>query len=305
MEALIDISDLSRFYGQFCAVDNVSFQLLAGEVVGFLGPNGAGKSTTLQMICGALAPSSGRIKICGVDLGEDPEKAKLHLGYLPETPPIYPDLTVDEYLIYCAQLHRLQPDQTRPACEKVKQQCGLASRGQQLIRTLSKGYQQRVGIAQAIIHDPKVIVLDEPTSGLDPNQIQEIHRLIKQLSEQRGILISTHILPEVQTLCDRVQILHQGKLIYAQSIGQPPRFDTLRVELERPPKVEALEKLASVASAKTDPRNTHFEIQLAAQSSAAQLANELVAGGWGLMQLQTQEQGLEQTFYRLTGGEIS
>ncbi len=305
MEALIEISDLSRFYGQFCAVDNVSFQLLAGEVVGFLGPNGAGKSTTLQMICGALAPSSGRIKICGVDLSEHPEKAKRHLGYLPETPPIYPDLTVDEYLIYCAQLHRLQSEQTRPACEKVKQQCGLASSGQQLIRTLSKGYQQRVGIAQAIIHDPKVIVLDEPTSGLDPNQIQEIHQLIKQLSQQRGILISTHILPEVQTLCDRVQILHQGKLIYAQSIGQPPPLDILQVQLERPPKVEVLEKLASVASAKTALHNTHFEIRLAAQSSAAQLANELVTGGWGLTQLQAKEQGLEQTFYRLTGGEIS
>ncbi len=304
MEALIEINDLSRFYGQFCAVDSISFQLQAGEVLGFLGPNGAGKSTTIQMICGTLAPSAGNIKICGTDLLEQPDTAKLNLGYLPETPPLYPDLTVDEYLAYSAQLRQLKLSNIASAMERVKQQCGLTERGSQLISTLSKGYQQRLGIAQAIIHNPKVIVLDEPTSGLDPNQIHEIHQLIRQLAENSGILISSHILPEVQMLCDRVQILHKGKLIYAQQVDQQPAGDTIQIQLEQPQSIDAINKLPSVALATEQRETAQFNIQLADHASTAQLAKEIVAQGWGLTQLQTKRQDLEHTFFRLTQGDI-
>jgi len=307
MEALIEIENLSRQYGDLCAVKAISMQLHSGEVLGFLGPNGAGKSTTMRMICGALAPSTGSIKLCGIDLIEQPNQAKLNLGYLPETPPLYPDLTVDEYLIYSGQLRQLSKKQSNLACERVKLQCGLEERGQQQIGTLSKGYQQRLGIAQAIIHDPKIIVLDEPTSGLDPNQIHEIQQLIRKLAEQRGVLISTHILPEVQTVCDRVLILHRGELIYSQQIDRVSTSNTVQVELEHTPSLEQIEKLPGVASASVDKEGSAslFDITLTAQNSTAQLARSLVEQGWGLTALKSKQNSLEQTFYQLTQGDIS
>lgn len=304
MEALIKIKNLSRNYGDLCVVNHISFQLHAGEVLGFLGPNGAGKSTTMQMICGAIAPSSGSIKLCGVDLLEHPNQAKLHLGYLPETPPLYPDLTVDEYLIYSAQLRQLDKQSSREACQRVKERCGLVERSHQLIDTLSKGYQQRVGIAQAIIHDPRVIVLDEPTSGLDPNQIKEIQLLIKQLAKERGVLISTHILPEVESLCDRVMILHRGELIYSHQMNSAVS-STIQVQLENPPDLEEIRHLSGVISADIAPNNIKaFDIQLESLDHRPVLARQLVDNGWGLCELKSQQSRLEQTFYQLTQGDI-
>ena len=211
MTTLIEAEHLTRYYGKHCAVNDVSFTLAKGEVLGFLGPNGAGKTTTMQMLCGNLAPSAGQIKINGFDLLDQPKAAKLSLGYLPDTPPLYKELTVQEFLLYCAQLHGIAKSfrHCTPSTQ-AKERCGLTDVADRLIANLSKGFQQRVGIAQAILHNPEVIVLDEPTVGLDPIQIREIRTLIRELGQDHGVILSTHILTEVQESCTHVQIIRSG-----------------------------------------------------------------------------------------------
>ncbi|PTQ76825.1 ABC-2 type transport system ATP-binding protein [Nitrosomonas oligotropha] len=214
----LSAQNLTRHYGEVVAVHQFDLQLRRGEVLGLLGPNGAGKSTTLRMLTGNLAPSSGGVEICGVDLLDKPQEAKAHVGFLPEIPPLYFDMTVNEYLLLAARLHRVPKEALKAALENVKQRCGLEQHSNNLIGTLSKGYQQRVGIAQAIIHNPDVIILDEPTVGLDPNQMREIRQLIRELGTTSSVILSTHILPEVENVCDRVQIMHQGGIVFDQSM---------------------------------------------------------------------------------------
>ncbi|MBX3631179.1 MAG: ATP-binding cassette domain-containing protein [Nitrosomonas sp.] len=209
---------LSRAYNRSFAVHDVTLQLEKGEILGLLGPNGAGKSTTMRMLTGNLAPSSGSIEICGIDLLDNPKSAKAHLGYLPEIPPLYMDMTVDEFLGFVAQLHRIDKKRIVHAIEDSKKQCGLTDRGKQLIGTLSKGLQQRIGIAQAIIHEPDIIILDEPTVGLDPNQIREMRQLIRALGRSSSIILSTHILSEVESSCDRVLIMNEGRIVLDQAL---------------------------------------------------------------------------------------
>ncbi|HFE39288.1 MAG TPA: ATP-binding cassette domain-containing protein, partial [Gammaproteobacteria bacterium] len=201
-ETLVSVNQVSRYYGNLLAVNNISFEMQRGEVLGLLGPNGAGKSTTMQMITGNLAPSNGQISINDFDILDQPKLAKRELGYLPEKPPIYTDFTVNDFLLYCAKLNRIPKTHRHQAVELAKQRCALQAVGHRLIANLSKGYQQRIGIAQAIIHKPAVIVLDEPTVGLDPNQIREIRQLIYDLKKDHAIILSTHILPEVTSTCD-------------------------------------------------------------------------------------------------------
>ena len=220
MSLLIEAKQLYRYYGEHCAVDNVSFSLRKGQVLGFLGTNGAGKTTTMSMLCGNLAPSSGEISINGIDLLDNPVAAKQFIGYLPDQPPLYKDLTVTEFLRYVAQLHRVPSAEISNAVAVAQQRCGLVEVADRLCGNLSKGYQQRVGIAQAILHNPPVIVLDEPTVGLDPIQIKEIRSLIKELGVNHGVILSTHILSEVQETCTDVQIIHQGKLVLSQSMAE-------------------------------------------------------------------------------------
>jgi len=218
----ISAHNLSRDFARHTAVRGVSLELSRGDVLGFLGPNGAGKSTTMRMLTGNLAPDSGSVQICGVDLLENPLEAKRHIGYLPEIPPLYRDLTVDEYLQFAARLHGVGKASLRAALNDVKQQCELGDTGKRLIGVLSKGYQQRVAIAQAIIHRPDVIIMDEPTVGLDPNQIQKIRELIRELGKTHAIILSSHILSEVESVCNRVQIMHQGNMVL------DARLDVLR-----------------------------------------------------------------------------
>jgi ABC-2 type transport system ATP-binding protein len=215
----ISARGLTRRFAARMAVENVDLELRRGEVLGFLGPNGAGKTTTMQMLTGNLAPSEGEVKICGIDLLARPTLAKANIGYLPETPPLYRDLTVDEYLELALKLHRVRKGARREAITRAKQRCGLTEVGRKLIGSLSKGYQQRVGVAQAIAHEPEVVILDEPTVGLDPNQIREIRALIREVGSTRSVILSTHILSEVEAICDRVQIMHRGRIVYRDTIA--------------------------------------------------------------------------------------
>jgi ABC-2 type transport system ATP-binding protein len=209
----ISARGLRRYFGARAAVHDVNLELRRGEVLGFLGPNGAGKTTIMRMLTGNLAPTAGTVEICGIDLLGKPREAKACIGYLPEIPPLYRELTVNEYLRFAARLHRVRNAKIHSALAKVTQRCGLSNTGERLIGSLSKGYQQRVGIAQAIIHDPEVIILDEPTAGLDPNQMREIRTLIRELAAERSVILSTHILSEVDNVCDRVQIMHEGRTV--------------------------------------------------------------------------------------------
>lgn len=230
-ESLIEAVELSRFFGAHCAVEKINLHLDKGEVLGLLGPNGAGKSTTMQMLTGNLAPGSGEIRVNGIDLLDEPRKAKRHLGYLPEQPPVYRDMTVNEYLRYCARLHGLGRRELIMATGEAKERCNLQDVQHRLIGNLSKGFQQRVGIAQAILHKPPVIILDEPTVGLDPIQIREIRALIRELGEEHGIILSTHILPEVQAVCDRVQILNRGHTVFNDKLGAVDSLENIFFEL--------------------------------------------------------------------------
>lgn len=215
----IQANGLTRSYGDRIAVNNISLTVKPGEVLALLGANGAGKSTTMNMLAGIQVPDEGDISISGYSLKKKPKQARKRLGYLPEQPPVYPELTVNEYLRYCAKLRRIKNRKVAKAVEQAQQRCGLLDVSQRLIRNLSKGYQQRVGIAQAIIHEPDIIILDEPTVGLDPVQIIEIRRLIRELGKSHSVILSTHLLPEVLSVCDRVTILKEGKIVHDAPIS--------------------------------------------------------------------------------------
>ncbi|MCK4833145.1 MAG: ABC transporter ATP-binding protein [Gammaproteobacteria bacterium] len=302
MSSLISVNNLSRHYGDFCAVNNISFELSAGDILGFLGPNGAGKSSTMQMLTGNLAPTYGEISIDGKDLLENPKAAKASLGYLPENPPLYQEMTVTEYLQFCARLHQLDKPQINSACSTAIERCGLNDVEQRLIRNLSKGFQQRVGIAQAILHSPPVIILDEPTVGLDPIQILEIRQLMKTLGESHGIILCTHILPEVQAVCNRVQIINQGKLVYNANIDEMLNRGTEKFEIALSSDINR-EQLAGhdIFTTVETIENNHFLIE--SKSDAAQLTQYIVEQKWGLTHFATQQTSLEQIFIDLTLSE--
>ncbi len=297
---------LSRNYGHRAVVREVSFELKRGEVLGFLGPNGAGKSTTMQMLSGNLAPSGGSIQICGIDLLDRPKAAKAKIGYLPETPPLYREFTVQEYLRLAARLHRVEQSALGQAIERATTLCGLTQVRQRLIGSLSKGYQQRVGIAQAIVHNPEVVILDEPTVGLDPIQIREIRSLIRELGGEHSVILSTHILPEVESVCDRVQIMHQGRLVYSDTIDALRRFrqgETLLVGLHRPPEPGQLAELKGVGRVEVAADN-RFLIHFAPQDDpTAGLVSASVAKEWGLYLLSPAQTSLEDVFVHLTQRE--
>ncbi len=304
-DTLVSVAQLSRRYGDTLAVDDVSFELGKGEVLGFLGPNGAGKSTTMQMICGGLAPSAGQITINGFDLIDQPIEAKSNLGYLPENPPVYRELTVNEYLTYCARLHRIERARIGQALEAAREHCGLNDVQQRLIGNLSKGYQQRVGIAQAIIHEPPVVILDEPTVGLDPIQIREIRELIKTLGQDRSVILSTHILPEVQATCDRVQIINRGRLVYNGStaeLSHQGQGNRLQAAFDNPPDIATMQQLLGCLSLEqVDERRYLFTFE--SDNFASALVEASVHNGWRLFELIPRTSSLEDIFVELTTSE--
>ncbi|MCW9088334.1 MAG: ABC transporter ATP-binding protein [Gammaproteobacteria bacterium] len=305
-DSLIQVENLSRRFGDNLAVDNVSFEVRRGEVLGFLGPNGAGKSTTMRMITGNLAPTTGSIRINGIDILEQPREAKRALGYLPEQPPLYRELSVDEFLLFCARLNRIPKNRTAAAIDYAKERCGLTAVGRRLINNLSKGYQQRVGIAQAIIHSPEVVILDEPTVGLDPIQIREIRKLIRELGGEHSVILSTHILPEVQATCDRAQIINKGRLVLSDTIeglGRRMQSSSLLLGLRRPPASEVLLDVSGVIEAEALEDGRLRITHRPEQSPAEALAKRAVAEGWGLFELVPERLSLEDVFVDITTEE--
>jgi len=300
---LVKVENLYRYYDDHCAVQDLNFELRKGEILGFLGPNGAGKTTTMQILSGNLAPSAGQILINGIDILDQPKRAKACIGYLPEQPPLYTDLTVDEYLEYCACLNRLPQNKLLTARNFSKERCGLKDMGHKLISNLSKGYRQRVGIAQAIIHSPAVVILDEPTVGLDPIQIREIRSLIVELGKEHGVILSTHILPEVQSVCSRVQIIHKGRLVFNDSLtGLTQRMQSTSLlltcrQIPEQAVIKALPGVNAVELIGNRQLRVHFD---AGNNPAETLAAEVIKRGWGLLELTPEHKSLEQIFVDLT-----
>lgn len=301
-DTLIRAEHLVRRFGRNLAVDDVSFELRRGEVLGFLGPNGAGKSTTMRMLTGNLAPTAGRVLINGIDLRDEPRRAKSIIGYLPERPPLYREFTVDEFLAFCARLHRVPRGRRGRLTRRARERCGLEQVGRRLIGNLSRGYQQRVGIAQAILHNPEVVILDEPTVGLDPIQIRQIRELIAELGSDHSVILSTHILPEVQATCSRVQIIHQGSLVFSESLAALARRETLTAAtlgLKTPPAAAEIEGLPGVRQA-ADLGAGRYRLEVAEEADLAEIARRAVEAGWGLTELSPERLTLEQIFVDLT-----
>lgn len=304
-EVLIEARGLTRRYGPTVAVNDLSLTLRKGEILGLLGPNGAGKSTTMKMLTGNLAPSEGEVLIGGVSMHDDPKVAKRALGYLPEQPPVYPELTVDEYLSYCAALHGIAKTDRAQALVSAKHDCGLSDVGARLVGNLSKGYQQRVGIAQAIIHRPPVVILDEPTVGLDPIQIREIRHLIAQLGQNHSVILSSHILPEVQAVCGRVIIVARGRMVYNDSLEatRADRFGAVLVGLRKAPDQAALAGIAGITGV-TALGEGRFRLGCAPGTDPREaIADAAASGGWGLFELSAQMRTLEEIFVELTSGD--
>ena len=299
----VEASELTRIYGGREAVSNVSFNLTQGQVLGFLGPNGAGKSTTMKMLTGNLAPSAGSVKICGIDMIENPKEAKALIGYLPEMRPLYKEFTVDEYLTIAARLHRVPSRNIKKAVDNAKERCGLTHMSKRLIENLSNGYQQRVGIAQAIIHNPRVVILDEPTVGLDPIQIRDIRTLIREIGTDHSVILSTHILPEVEMVCDHVQIIDKGKLVFNGGIEVLKRQrigNKLLIGFKNAPHAADLLQIAGVSEAEAL-ENNMMRVRFAENSMPHEaIVQAAVQNGWGLYQIAPDQTSLEDVFVQLT-----
>ena len=304
----VSARSLARQFGAHAAVRDIDLTLRRGEVLGLLGPNGAGKTTTMQMLTGNLAPSAGAISICGIDLIDKPVDAKRHIGYLPEHPPLYRELTVDEFLRFAARLHRIARARVAQAVASAKARCGLADSGKRLLGSLSKGYQQRVGIAQAIIHDPDVVVLDEPTVGLDPIQIRDIRALIRELRENRSVILSTHILPEVESVCDRVEIMHTGRVVYSDTIAGLDQFNrglALQAAFRQPPEVAELAALPGVTRVEALAEQQFLIGRDPEVDPTDAIVAHSVRAGWGLYRLGPAHSRLEDVFVQLTRVEAA
>ncbi|MGQ0441888.1 MAG: ABC transporter ATP-binding protein, partial [Methylophilaceae bacterium] len=299
----VEAIELTRLYGGRPAVSDVSFNLMQGQVLGFLGPNGAGKSTTMKMLTGNLAASAGSVKICGVDMIENPKEAKALIGYLPETRPLYKEFTVDEYLTIAARLHKVSSKHIKKAVENAKERCGLSHMSKRLIENLSNGYQQRVGIAQAIIHHPMVVILDEPTVGLDPIQIRDIRALIREIGGQHSVILSTHILPEVEMVCDHVQIIDKGKLVFNGGIDVLKRQrvgNNLLVGFKNTPDTALLTKIKGVTEVEALEDNM-VRIRFAEGATPHEdIVKTSVKNSWGLYQIAPDQTSLEDVFMQLT-----
>jgi ABC-2 type transport system ATP-binding protein len=301
----IEVKNLTKIYGEQKAIDNVTFTVNKGEIVGFLGPNGAGKSTTMKIITGYLQPDDGEAIVSGIAVKTQPLQAKSTIGYLPEANPLYYDQYVREYLDFIADVHSVPAKIKKERIEGVIQTVGLSLESNKKIGQLSKGYKQRVGLAAALIHDPEVLILDEPTTGLDPNQIVEIREVIKNLGQNKTVLFSSHILQEVEAICDRVIIINRGKLVANDKLSnlrqQVTNNNLLRVTFKEPLEAAWLERLSSVQSVNKISTN-EWELMCTNPKDAQRQVMELaLQENLNIISLQSGGQSLEDVFRSLTG----
>ena len=316
---MISVNNITKKYARNLAVDHISFEVQKGEIVGFLGPNGAGKTTTMRMLTCFLPPTSGTATVAGFDVLEQPLEVKRRIGYLPEAPPLYPEMDTTEYLSFVGKLKGLSGNELRQRVDYVSERCAITDVGKKLLGKLSKGYRQRVGLAQAIIHNPDVLILDEPTAGLDPKQINETRELIRSLAGDHTIVLSTHILPEVEQTCQKVIIINKGKLVATDSVqnlqSRARGAESMVVEvagrngnLEPTAVQRRFEQLAGVSrvtmKATRDNRSS-FEVEAQKGFTRGDLARAVVESGWDLNELRPAAMSLEEIFLQLTGEEAN
>ncbi|CAI2719069.1 ABC transporter ATP-binding protein [Nitrospina watsonii] len=306
---MIEVENLAKSYGPRSAIHGLTFQVNKGEVVGFLGPNGAGKTTTMNILCCILPASSGTARVCGFDIFEQSYEIRKRIGYLPETPPLYQDMVVSNYLTFVAGLRGVPKKQIAAAVDRVLEQCHIQDVHERIIGRLSKGYQQRIGLAQAMIHDPEILILDEPTIGLDPIQIIEIRKLIQELGKAHTILLSSHILPEVTQICQRVIIINEGSIAAMDtlqglnaSLRHSNRLE-LRVRNAGNGIVERLQALDSVSAVHPDGPNRFFIESNANTPVQDDVARLVLEHGWGIEELKPLAMSLEDIFLKLTTEE--
>jgi len=303
MKAL-SVSDLSKQYKNGVqALKSVNFEVNKGDFFALLGPNGAGKSTTMRMLTGNLAPTEGQVEICGINIIEEPKRAKANIGYLPEMRPLYKEFRVNEFLRIAAKLHNIPAKKINSSIDIAMEKCGLTHMSNRLIENLSNGYQQRVGIAQAIIHNPEIVILDEPTVGLDPIQIREIRKLIKEIGKEHSVILSTHILPEVEIVCDRVQIIDKGNLVFHGSIDdlkQQRRGNKLLVGFKKTPTLKKLQSLFDIVKIEKQEDLLHVIQFKNLDFDMEKFIQVCVKEKLGLFQVSPHITSLEDTFVQLT-----
>jgi ABC-2 type transport system ATP-binding protein len=313
---VIEVQHLTKRYGPTTAVDDVSFRVEKGEVLGFLGPNGAGKTTTMRVLTGYMPPTEGKAIVAGFDVFDQPIEAKRRTGYLPETPPLYPEMTVRDYLTFVAKIKGLAKKSRVARVNEVMERTRVADMANRHCGKLSKGYRQRVGLAQSLLHNPEVLILDEPTAGLDPKQIIDTRRLIKELGGDHTIILSTHILPEVSQTCQRVVIINKGRVV---AVDTPDNLtsrlrgsETMFVQVDAPPTddvkraLEIVPGVTEVSLAESRGTTSSFEINSeAGRDVRRQLAAVIVTNGWGLLELRPLRMSLEEIFLHLTTEETA
>lgn len=310
---MITVEHLTKHYGPIAAVDDVTFEVPQGEILGFLGPNGAGKTTTMRILTGYMPPTSGRATVAGYDVFRESLEARRHIGYLPETVPLYPEMSVHAYLHFIGKLRGLGRRERRARIDDVTEKCNIGDVMNRLIAKLSKGYRQRVGLAQALLANPEVLVLDEPTIGLDPRQIVETRQVIRNLAGEHTVILSTHILPEVSMTCQRVVIINRGKVVAIDTPDNLQRrlrgSESLDVEVRGPAEavraaLEAIPEVISVQGRRNGPDTMVFSVDCALGSDIRELiAHTIVQRGWGLRQLRPASVSLEEIFVQLVTAE--
>ncbi|MGB9599138.1 MAG: ABC transporter ATP-binding protein [Myxococcota bacterium] len=307
---MIEVKGLTKFYKQIRAIEDVTFSVEKGDIVGFLGPNGAGKTTTMKIITGFMPPDSGSAKVAGFDVFESPIEVKKRIGYLPENPPLYNDMTVVDYLKFVASIKGVESKKIKEEVDRVSERCGIGDVQRRLIAHLSKGYRQRVGIAQAILGNPELVIFDEPTIGLDPNQVFEVRTLIKELAKEKTVILSTHILPEVEMTCRKVIVIHKGHIVATENIEDLLRRRTKISEMVvkvRRFSVELMKQIKEKFGVKInqppemqDGFHIIFEQE---EDRRDEIAKHIVDGGFGLLEFRPITLSLEDVFRELTTEE--
>ena len=301
---IVKVEHLYHRYATQWAIEDINFEIEENGVIGLLGSNGAGKSTTMNIICGVLKQTRGKVYINGIDTLKNPVAARKYIGFLPQKPPLYPDLTVDEYLRFCAEIHWMERKKINAAVGETEERCGITHMKDRLLRNLSGGYQQRVGIAQAILHDPIFVVLDEPTNGLDPNQILEVRQLIREIAEDRTVMLSTHILSEVQATCSTIKMIEHGRVVFSGSVEEFDNYiepNTLYAVFDLPPLPDELLMIAGIK--KVEMVGGHG-VRLwydGERDTIKQVIRESMVRGWEMTEIRSEKSSMEAVFAKLSG----